>query len=293
MLQVSLAEKLEILKKTMFSSSISIIALAIILFIGFLFATTNKHNSKESKKIYILLYITCGFALLIKYAKSLMDLVDYFMNHVFILVYFPNLAIYFLAIIISNIMMWKSMFKNENKSLKIVNTIFFCGIHYLFVLLLGTISKNNLNIFELTSVYSDKTALSLIELTSFLFIIWIILTGIYSIVRRIIGPNEELVLDEIPEDSKYKIKIEKPYRIVESPKEAFETKERKQAVPQMTSEKQAQVQAIYDSMLTVEDYKILLELLKEYRYKEKIEASELQENNYRVNDLQSLYGKAK
>ena len=61
----------------------------------------------------------------------------------------------------------------------------------------------------------------------------------------------------------------------------------------MTSEKQAQVQAIYDSMLTVEDYKILLELLKEYRYKEKIEASELQENNYRVNDLQSLYGKAK
>lgn len=190
-------------------------------------------------------------------------------------------------------MMWKSMFKNENKSLKIVNTIFFCGIHYLFVLLLGTISRNNLNIFELTSVYSDKTALSLIELTSFLFIIWILLMGIYSIVRRIIGPNEELVLDEIPEDSKYKIKIEKPYRIVESPKEAFEKKERKQAAPQMTSEKQAQVQAIYDSMLTVEDYKILLELLKEYRYKEKIEASELQENNYRVNDLQSLYGKAK
>ena len=128
MLQVSLAEKLEILKKTMFSSGISIIALAIILFIGFLFATTNKHNSKESKKIYILLYITCGFALLIKYAKSLMDLVDYFMNHVFILVYFPNLAIYFLAIIISNIMMWKSMFKNENKSLKIVNTLPICTI---------------------------------------------------------------------------------------------------------------------------------------------------------------------
>ncbi len=292
MLQVSLAEKLEILKKIMFSSSVSIITLAIILFIGFLFATTNKHNSRESKKIYILLYITCGFALIIKYAPSLMNLVDYFMNHVFILIYFPNLAVYFLAIIISNILMWKSMFKNDDKSLKIINTIFFCSIHYLFVLLLGIISKNNLNIFELTSVYGDKIALSLIELSSLLFVIWILLIGIYFIVKKIIGTNHGLVLEEVPEDSKYKIKQEKPYVIVEPPVESFEVKERKSMKPSLTDEKKKQVEAIYDSMLTVEDYKILLELLKEYRYKEKIEQTELQEN-YRVNDLQSLYGKAK
>ena len=107
MTQLSFSEKLEVIKNLLSSAVIAIVFLLVIVFLGFLFITTNRHNAKESKKVYLSLYVASLLALLIQYGSSLGKMVDYFMNHVFILIYFPNLAVYFLAIIVTNIVMWK------------------------------------------------------------------------------------------------------------------------------------------------------------------------------------------
>ncbi len=49
---------------------------------------------------------------------------------------------------------------------------------------------------------------------------------------------------------------------------------------------------IYDSMLTVEDYKLLLQLLKEHRHKEEIKVDDLKEQ-HKLEEFTTLYGKAK
>lgn len=284
MLQVSFSEKLEVLKDVMSSSVISLVILAIILFIGFLFATTNRHNAKESKQVYLLLYTVCILALIIQYASSLGNMVDYFMNHVFIQIYFPNLAIYVLAIIFSNIIMWKTMFKSDNKTLKWINTIAFCIIHYLLILLLNVISTKGLNVFELTSVYGNKKALALIELSSSTFVLWILLIGIYFLIHKFLNRKKELVLDEIPVESKYR--IEKPIMEVEAPIKVLSNK--RPNLIEKVEVKEEKSENIYDSMLTVEDYKLLLNLLKEQRHKEQITKEELEEEQ-KLGELTALY----
>lgn len=291
MVQVSLSEKLGVLKDVMTSSMTSIIALLIILFLGFLFITTNRHNAKESKKVYILLYITCLVALFIKYRDSLQKLMDYFMNHVFILIYFPNLAVYVLALIIVNIVMWKSMFHSNDKPLKIINTVAFCSIHYMLVLLLNVISKKGLDIFKLTSVYGNKEALALIELSSAIFIFWILLMIIYQGIKKY-HSSKELVLEEIPVESKYSIKMPSKIETVEIPERVYrvETHEKREEV---VEQKEKDIVDLYDNMLTLEDYKLLLEVLKKAQPKKKEPVIEEDRKIYSVNDFQALYGKSK
>jgi len=283
MLEVPLNEKLGILIKIMTTSIVPIITLAIIIFIGFLFITTNRHNKEDSKKIYILLYIIVIIALMIQFSSNLLSLIDYFVDHVFIVIYFPNLAIYLLAIVITNILMWKSMFKSDDTPQKIINTIAFCIIHYLFILLLSVISSNNLNIFEITSVYGNKEALSLIELTSITFSIWILLIIAYRIIRKIGRKNDELILEEIGIESKYNNSKEQPIMLVSSPIQAFAKKK-------VEKESDNNLK-LYDSMLTLEDYKLLLNLLKAYHHKEEVKTEDL-ENAYQKDFIQALYGKA-
>lgn len=290
MLQVSLSEKLEVLKNVMASSLTSIIILLIILFLGFLFITTNRNNAKESKKVYILLYITCLLALFIQYRDSFGKMIDYFMNHVFILIYFPNLAVYILAIIIVNIVMWKSMFQRDDKTLKIMNTVAFCSIHYLLVLLLNVISSKGLDIFEATSVYGNKSALALIELSSSIFVLWILLITIYQLIKKY-QKGKELVLDEIPEESKYNIKMPSSIAVVDIPERVYAT-ENVEKKKEIEEKREKDIVDVYDNMLTLEDYKLLLELLKKSRSKDQIKEEEFSPR-YPVNDFQTLYGKLK
>lgn len=290
MFEISISEKIEILKKIMTSSVAPLLALFIIVFIGFLFITTNRHNREESKKVYILLYVIALIALIIRYNSYFMSFIDYFMNHVFILIYFPNLAVYLLAIIITNIIMWKTLFKSDDKALKVINTIAFCSIHYLFILLLSVIASKGLDIFEMTSIYGNKTAYTLIELSSFAFVIWILLMTIYLAIRKLQTKNKGLVLEE------YKVEpiIHKTKRIVpvEAPIEAYSNTMITKDQLKDTKTNQDPMLRIYDSMLTVEDYKLLLELLKEHRHKEEIKKEELEQYD-QPDSLLALYGKAK
>jgi len=125
----------------------------------------------------------------------------------------------------------------------------------------------------MTSIYGNKTAYTLIELSSFAFVIWILLMTIYLTIRKFQTKNKGLVLEE------YKVEpiIHKAKRIVpvEAPIEAYSNTIISKDQLKDTKTNQDPMLRIYDSMLTVEDYKLLLELLKEHRHKEEIKKEEL------------------
>lgn len=117
---------------------------------------------------------------------------DYMMNNFFIAVYFPNLAIYFAAIITTNIILWISIFNRKiTKWIRTINTATFCIIHYLLILIINIIIKNKLDIFDTTSIYQNKNALALIELSSAVFVSWILFLIIYKIIRVYQQKKEE------------------------------------------------------------------------------------------------------
>ena len=122
MTKMSLIDKIGVLLELTTSSKISIIVIMSLLFLAYLLISTNKKNFKSSKLLYSSVYILIVCSLLFTYRNSLQNMFDYMMNNFFILVYFPNLAVYLLAIIITNIIIWITVFNTKTtKIIKYIN----------------------------------------------------------------------------------------------------------------------------------------------------------------------------
>ena len=281
MKDLSFLDKLKVLVDVSSSSGLCIASIFILLFLAFVMLTTNKKNSKQTKKLYLIIYIILIVVMLIQYSSSLSTMFDYMMNNLFIAIYFPNLAIYLAAIIATNIILWKTIFNfKEDKLLKVVNTIIYSIMHYLLILILNVVNSNGLDVFNNASVYENNDALALIGLSSTIFMIWIIFMVIYKIIRGRQKQYEEKYIK-----NKQPIRTKLPSNIIEVavPKRVKEViKIREEVVPKIVQEpsivdfyKQDQDEIEkYENMLTLDDYKTVLQLLKNNKSNLTIENTE-------------------
>ncbi len=292
MSKMTLLDKWKIFFDVSKSSIWFIIAILLLIVIGVIFATTNKRNAKKNKQIYIIFSLFTFFLLIVIYHGSLANIFDYMMDNFFIAIYFPNLAIYLVAIIIMNIILWISLFHFKTAEIiKRINIIVYVLMNYLLALILGVVNNDRLDVFSQSSIYNNKKATALIELSSLLFMIWIIFLILYKI-----------ILVYIRKDYKPKVKkviVRKPVKIlpenfepVEIPKYIYGSIHNKESNKklevknwQMSSPSKATVKtgkpatADFEKLLTRDDYKLLLRMLKEQKEKDKIakQQQEMQE----------------
>ena len=185
MMHSNILDRLSVMVDVVSSSPILIGLVVLFILIAILLMTTNKSNAKKTKIIYLVIYLLCVGGLIFFYHSSLTDMLDYLINHLFIFFYFPNLAAYFLGIIITNVILWRTVFKDtKEKALKIINSIIYCLLHYLFILILNVIVVNDLDVFSDISIHQNTEANSLIGLSSTIFVVWVIFLFIYSMIRK-------------------------------------------------------------------------------------------------------------
>lgn len=183
--KMSMLEKLKIIFEISKTSKIFIAIIALIIILTIISLITNKKTVKKAKIICAILYVSLITFLIINFYDSLGKMFDYMMNNLFIVIYFPNLAVYVAAIILSNIILCMSNFNLKTPRLvKTINTIAYGIIHYLLAALLFIIKTNNLDVFSQLSIYGSKEAHALIELSSTLFILWIIFLLLYKIISN-------------------------------------------------------------------------------------------------------------
>ena len=198
MSKLSLLDKLKVLSDVTSSSGLFIVAIVILIALAALLITTNTKIKKISRFVCIAIYGAIIIVSILFYREELFELFDYMMNNFFIAIYFPNLAIYFAAIVTTNIILLIIIKKKKiTKWIRTINTIIFCFIHYLLVLIINIIITNKLDVFDQTSIYENQEALALIELSSTIFVVWILFLIIYKIIRiyqdnQEINPKEEL-----------------------------------------------------------------------------------------------------
>jgi len=184
MTKTSFMDKLNIILEVSKSSKLFIAVIAIIVVLAVLAITMNKKNAKYTKNIYVLVYAFILIAILVAYSSSLGKMFDYMMNNLFIAIYFPNIAIYLAAIIITNIILLVSIFnKKITKLIKNLNVVMFSIMNYLLVLILSVVHKENLDVFTQTSIYGNRQVQALIELSSSVFMIWMAFLIVYKIIR--------------------------------------------------------------------------------------------------------------
>ena len=295
--KLTLGKELSLFFKIISENKFSIVILLFLIFLTFIFITTNKKNIKTTKKIYIGIYSFITLFLLIFNGKHLGKFFDYMMNNFFIAIYFPNFAIYFAAIIISNIIVLISIFNQKiTKLIKNINIIVYTFITYLLILLIGIISKSDLDVYSQASIYKNTSAHALISLTSTIFMLWIIFLVLYTIIKKFI--TKDKVKEELPSQEvivKEKIVKERilPDNIKEVPIPAFAT-----VVTPITEEeinKKAEIEIQkrvntrlrethqLDNMLSKKDYMIILKMLKDkdkYNEASKEVDQEINNNTY-------------
>lgn len=209
MMKTSIIDKLNIIFELTKSSNIFIAIIAFLLFIVVVAITNNKKNQSTTKKIYLCIYAFVILGILIAYYSSIGKMFDYMMNNFFIAIYFPNLAIYLAAIITVNIIFLVSVFNNNiSKFIKNLNIIIFALMNYLLALILNIIHTNKLDVFTQTSVYGNKEAQALIELSSTIFLIWIFFLVIYKMImiyQRKINPTDAYRVEKVVVEKRKRI----------------------------------------------------------------------------------------
>ena len=271
--KISLIEKLGILWKVSLSSFWFPIILIILLGLSFFLLQTNPKNQKRNKYIYIGFSLLVVFLLIIIYFPSLSRFFDYFMNHVFIAVLFPNPAIYFLMIVITNIIVWVSLFHYKTVNLvKKINVVVYIIMNYLLALTLKVVNVTNIDVFQEASLFSDKKANALMQLSSSIFVLWIIFLILYRVILVYLRKEFKPRLKKVIVSKK---KLPKNFKPIELPAFLSGNVGKKKELKDNTEE--------FEKMFTVEDYRLLRKLLKEEKEKNEIvEKNKLEEKREKL-----------
>ena len=290
--KLTLGKELSLFFKIISENKFSIVILLFLIFLTFIFITTNKKNIKTTKKIYIGIYSFITLFLLIFNGKHLGKFFDYMMNNFFIAIYFPNFAIYFAAIIISNIIVLISIFNQKiTKLIKNINIVVYTFITYLLILLIGIISKSDLDVYSQASIYKNTSAHALISLTSTVFMLWIIFLILYTIIKKFITKDkdkeevivkEKIVKERILPDNIKEVPIP-TFATVVTPINEEEINRKAEIEIQKRVNTRLRETHQLDNMLSKKDYMIILKMLKDkdkYNEASKKVDQEINENTY-------------
>ena len=275
---LSLITKLQTVFDFITSRNLYLMILAVLVFLTIIFITTNGSNRKQSKKTYIILYLAFFAFIGIQYGESIVTVLDYAVNEIFYTYYFPNIVIYLIMLIVTNVILWKTIFSEKNdKKLKIINSCAFSIIVYLFILGISAINNLNLDIFNITELYSSNQVRSILELSMLIFTFWIVLLVIYHLIKKFQYKHNIIKTEEF---TNYNIindfNIDKAYKV---PKTRIYIEEEKKEEPKI--EKPS-----LEPGFTLEEYKVMSKILKEEQEQKRKEETE---DNNPLTELNKLY----
>ena len=285
MKRLSLLDKLKIFWDVSQSSYLFAVLLIVLIILAYIFLATNKKNAKKNKMIYIGVTITVLVFITFLYQSSIKQLLDYLIDNLFISILYPNFAIYFAMMIIMNIIVWISIFRFQTSEIiKRINIIIYIIMNYLLALIIKVVDTSKISILNKTSVFSNQKATALIELSSMIFIIWIIYLIIYKIIlvyiRKDYKPKVKKVIVNkkiLPENfepletprfiiGNMKKNLSKNYESVLTPNLVYGNINKKSLVLEDEQTKKAKEEI--ENLLTLDDYRLLLKILRNEKEKE-------------------------
>lgn len=254
MLDISLFEKIKTIFNLILTAPYFILLLIFAVIVYFLLFQSSKESKEKKVFIYTSLYVLIIMAVLIKYNKELFSLLDYLMDNLSIIFYFPNFAAYILMILVINLVLLISIFsKKMSHIIKKINIALYCFMTYILFLNLDLISKQSLDIYLNTDLYANKEIMSLMQINNIVFILWLVALIIYKLATALTKVEIDVQTET------FTIPIKAP-RFVSN---------YKTAIPQNFIVKEAKPRVIYQTriekepdLFTKDEYIAVLKLLK-------------------------------
>ena len=177
---LSLLEKLKVLLDILLSFKFILISVIIILILTILYLFKKINNKRYI--IFMSLSIIIAFIIsIIKNYKILSNTFDNFTTIFFNGIYFPSIYVYIgILLMISLSFITTILNDKKKKTYKIINSVMFILNNIFFIIILNIIAKNNIDVFSISSLYTNNSLVAILELNMVLFVLWIsVLTIIY------------------------------------------------------------------------------------------------------------------
>lgn len=149
------------------------------------------NNSKSTKRLYVITIILILLYGTFEYYKPLLNIVDTYITNLVKLAYFPSLIEYFTMILITIFFQLYSIKKYEGvqKNINIWVAIF---IEFLFITNVIAMKDITVDLSTITKIYEQDLLLSIFELSSMVFIVWIVTNIIINIIKLFLTPRVEI-----------------------------------------------------------------------------------------------------
>ena len=145
-----------------------------------------KVKSKAPRYVAAIVYFGLALLVLARYGHYVLTFNDSIVEKVFKAMYFPNMVVYLSMLTISLLLMVANIV-DERFSVfsKIINTVSFFLIWFLFILVIDSVKKFGLNFYEVKELYSNRTVMVLLQASMSIFVVWLSSVSIDLIVRKI------------------------------------------------------------------------------------------------------------
>ena len=168
MQRLTLAKVFEELVALISSDVIYALLFFIFLLLALYFMFSKKINKKEKRVIQIIFIIVLA-CLIFNYSTSFLSFLDYMMNKIFLVIYFPNLATYVVMVLIATGIFFSSLFSQKmNLIIRNINIGVYTLILYFLFLLGRVVTEQNIDVYSDLAIYQNEEMLVLIEITMIL-----------------------------------------------------------------------------------------------------------------------------
>lgn len=183
---LNIFEKLEILFNLIVNSNI--FTFLIISIIGvILFRLKDKiSNKKMIFGIYFVELIALGF-IFFEGKEFIINTLNIIIDNIFINFYFPSLYVYLFIFIISLIIfIYTLLNKYISKIYRNITYTYYLIFNFIFIILLNVISKNNIDVFSKTNIFTNNEVLVLLELSTLIFFLYLVTNSLIYITNALI-----------------------------------------------------------------------------------------------------------
>lgn len=183
---ISLFERISKIFDVIFSSSFFVALLIIIILTIVLLVINKKANSLFPKIIAALGYFLIALYIITRYGVYFFEVNDSFVDKVFSAMYFPNLITYISMLVITIFVLINSFIhKKHTNIIKVGNITCFSMIWFLLILVLDVVKTNEIDVYDVKSIYSNETLMVILQASMYIFFIWMGILFINYIVNKI------------------------------------------------------------------------------------------------------------
>lgn len=186
MTNLSFNERINIIVEAFKNNDIAKYVIPGIMVLGLILLLLSKSKKKLGKILTIILSLGVIGTGIYFFSNPIMSFLDYLVEVVVNNILFPNLAVYISTILIIDFVLILSILSNKMSTFsKIINVFTFTLMQVLLFFIVQNVIINNINVYEVLSIYTNQELLVLVEANMLIFAAWLILQLIVKIVRAI------------------------------------------------------------------------------------------------------------